>query len=227
MTKKPERRPPPDDQTTWKVFTVTALILGAVFAWQAIKGTSPAAPKPADMAPAAAAPAASAPASKGPVVVGRGKAKNGKDLPPDFRMPEIFSGKEIKLSGYEGGVVLVDFWATWCGPCRMEIPNFVELQEAYRSKGFSIVGVSLDQQGDEVVKNFATQWKINYAMVHDQNGEIGAAYGGIRSIPTTLLIGKDGTVKELFVGYREKEVFEKAIKKALAEASAPAPKKKA
>jgi thiol-disulfide isomerase/thioredoxin len=200
------------DQTTWKVFTVSALILGAVFAYQVIKGTSPATPPPASPS------SVSAPAQavlSGPVVEKRGKSKSGHQLPPDFRLPEIFSGKEIKLSAYAGKVVLLDFWATWCGPCRMELPHFVELHDAYKSKGFSMIGVSLDQQGPDVVRNFASQWKISYPIVVDSSGEVNMAYGGIRSIPMTLLIGKDGSVLESFIGYRPKEVFEEAIKKAL------------
>lgn len=213
----PKKQVSNEDQTTWKVFTVAALILGAIFAWQAIKGSSPAmAPRPADtvaapqMAAAAAAPA-------GGVATMRGKNKKGQPLPPDFNLPEIFSGNPIKLAELEGKVVLVDFWATWCGPCRMEIPHFVELQNTYKKQGFTMVGISLDQQGVEMVKNFSKQWKINYPIVIDSSGEVASAYGGIRSIPTTYLIGRDGTVKETIVGYRPKEVFEEAIKKALKE----------
>jgi thiol-disulfide isomerase/thioredoxin len=222
MAKKqqpPAKKPPisEQDQTTWKVFTVAALILGAVFAWQALKGTSPAeAPKPADAPAAVSAPAAAEPAPAKASVTERGKNAKGRQLPPDFALPEIFSHKEIKLSAYKGKVVLVDFWATWCGPCRMEIPHFVELHQAYKNKGFSVIGISVDQQGDETVQAFAKQWKINYPMIHDQQGDVGMAYGGIRSIPTTLLIGKDGGVITSFVGYRPKEVFEQEIKKALA-----------
>ena len=136
-----------NDQTTWKVFTVAALILGAIFAWQAIKGTAPAeAPKPIEPASVAApSMAAAASPNAGPLVTQRGK-KNGKQLPPDFSMSEIFSGREIKLSAYAGKVVLVDFWATWCGPCRMELPHFIELHKTYSGEGFSMIGVSLDQR---------------------------------------------------------------------------------
>ena len=138
-------------------------------------------------------------------------------VPPDFSLPEVNSGKEVKLSSYKGKVVLLDFWATWCGPCRMEIPHFVELQKTYKKKGFTLIGVSLDQQGPAVVKPFMTKWKINYPMVIDSTGEVQMSYGGIRSIPTTILIGKNGEVKDVFIGYRPKEMFEEAIKKALAE----------
>jgi thiol-disulfide isomerase/thioredoxin len=148
------------------------------------------------------------------------QAQSRSKVPPDFSLPSVTvgaAGKEIRLSSYKGKVVLLDFWATWCGPCRMEIPHFVELQKQYGSKGFTLIGVSLDQQGEAVVKPFMQQWKINYPMVIDAGGEVQASYGGIRSIPTTVLIGKNGEVREVFIGYRPKELFEEAIKKALLE----------
>jgi thiol-disulfide isomerase/thioredoxin len=158
-----------------------------------------------------------APAQPGTVAIQRGKDAKGNQLPPDFTLPDVMTGKDVKLSALAGKVVILDFWATWCGPCRMEIPHFIELQDSYAKKGFTMLGVSLDQQGPEVVQNFVKQWKINYPIVVDQTGDVNVAYGGIRSIPTTLLIGKDGSVKEAFIGYRPKEVFEAALKKALAE----------
>jgi thiol-disulfide isomerase/thioredoxin len=136
-------------------------------------------------------------------------------IPPDFSLPAVGTGKTVTLSKYRGKVVLLDFWATWCGPCRMEIPHLIELQKAYRDQGFNIIGVSLDRQGEPVVKSFMEQWKVNYTMVMDSSGQLANTYGGIRSIPTTLLIGRDGEVKQVFVGYNSKEIFEEAIKKAL------------
>ncbi len=136
--------------------------------------------------------------------------------PPDFSLASVETGKEVRLSALKGKVVLIDFWATWCGPCRMEIPHFVELQKQY-SKDLRIVGISLDQQGEMVVRPFMRQWKINYDIVIDTTGQVQSSYGGIRSIPTALLVGRDGQVKDVFVGYRPKEVFESAIQKALTE----------
>ena len=124
--------------------------------------------------------------------------------PPDFSLASVETGKEVRLSALKGKVVLIDFWATWCGPCRMEIPHFVELQKQY-SKDLRIVGISLDQQGEMVVKPFMRQWKINYEIVIDSTGAVQSSYGGIRSIPTALLVGRDGQVKDVFVGYRSLE----------------------
>ncbi len=135
---------------------------------------------------------------------------------PDFTLTDVSTGKSFKLSDQRGKVVLIDFWATWCGPCRMAIPHLIELQREYRHKGLQVVGVSLDQQGPAVVKPFYQQWKMNYAVVVDETGTVARDYGGIRSIPTALLLDKQGRVLTGFVGYRPKEEYEAAIKAALA-----------
>ena len=138
------------------------------------------------------------------------------DMAPDFSLADVNTGKTFKLSAQRGKVVLVDFWATWCGPCRMAIPHLIELQDLYKGKGLQVVGVSLDQQGPAVVKPFYQQWKMNYIVGVDDQGNVARQYGGIRSIPTAVLIGKNGKVITGFVGYRPKEEYENAIKKALA-----------
>jgi thiol-disulfide isomerase/thioredoxin len=137
-------------------------------------------------------------------------------LAPDFTLTDVSTGKPFSLSSHRGKVVLIDFWATWCGPCRMAIPHLIELQREYRHKGLQVVGVSLDQQGPAVVKPFYQQWKMNYAVVVDDTGTVARDYGGIRSIPTALLLDKHGRVLTGFVGYRPKEEYEAAIKAALA-----------
>jgi thiol-disulfide isomerase/thioredoxin len=135
---------------------------------------------------------------------------------PDFTMIDVSTGKTFRLSEQRGKVVLIDFWATWCGPCRMAIPHLIELQKEYRKRGLQVVGVSLDQQGPAVVKPFYEQWKMNYAVVVDDQGMIARDYGGIRSIPTALLLDKHGRILTGFVGYRPKQEYEQAIKAALA-----------
>lgn len=134
---------------------------------------------------------------------------------PDFTLPDILSNRTVQLSKLKGQVVVVDFWATWCAPCREEIPGFVELQEKYGPRGLRIVGVSLDEAGSgEMVGNFAREWGVNYPVVLD-NGKVAASYGDIRSIPTTFVIGRDGKVVGSHTGFNEKEVFEKEIVAAL------------
>jgi thiol-disulfide isomerase/thioredoxin len=95
------------------------------------------------------------------------------------------SGKPVKFSDFRGKVVILDFWATWCVPCRVEIPHFVELQEQYGNKGLAVIGVSLDEQGLEVVKKFVKQFGVNYPIVIG-NEKVAEAYGGIYAIPLPL-----------------------------------------
>jgi peroxiredoxin len=134
---------------------------------------------------------------------------------PDFNLTEVLSKADIKLSDYRGKVVLIDFWATWCRPCRMEIPHFVDLKKELSEDDFELIGISVDRKGEAVVIPFVKQWKINYPTVIDTGGTVSTQYGGIRSIPTAFLIGRDGKIINRFVGYKPKNVFEQAIKQAI------------
>jgi peroxiredoxin len=134
---------------------------------------------------------------------------------PDFALKDL-NGKEIKLSQFRGKVVILDFWATWCPPCRMEIPHFIALHREYQPKGLEIVGVSLDQGGAQVVRPFAQQNGINYTMLVD-GMPITGMYGGIQSIPTTFVIDKQGRVVKSFVGYNDKSTFETLVQGLLSE----------
>ena len=220
MAKKMQQAPPvtappaasfgrSDQAVLWTSLGVVALIVGGfVFMNRAKSPTAPEQPEPSAVAamqpgPDAAKPAAAVKDERNP-------------LAPDFSLANVNDGKTFHLADQKGKVVLIDFWATWCGPCRMAIPHLIELQKQYKGKGFQVVGVSLDQQGPAVVKPFYQQWKMNYIVVVDDKGEVARDYGGIRSIPTAVLVGKDGHIITGFVGYRPKEEYEKAIKSALA-----------
>jgi peroxiredoxin len=120
------------------------------------------------------------------------------------------NGKVIKLSDFKGKVVILDFWATWCPPCRAEIPSFVELQDAYKNKGVQIIGISLDQDGAAVLKPFIEKNKINYPIVIG-TPKVTADYGGVEGIPTTFIIDKTGKIVAKHVGLTEKSEFEKEI----------------
>ena len=128
---------------------------------------------------------------------------------PAWELKDV-DGKTVKSSDFAGKVVVLDFWATWCPPCKAEIPGFVELQKQYGDKGLVIVGVSLDEQGPEVVTPFMNQFSINYPVVMG-DAKIVQAFGGIRGIPTTFVIDRSGKIVSGHVGFAPKETFEKEI----------------
>jgi thiol-disulfide isomerase/thioredoxin len=132
----------------------------------------------------------------------------------DFTLKDM-QGKDLKLSSLKGRVVLLNFWATWCGPCRMEIPWFVELQEKYREKGLRVVGVSVDDP-PEAMRPFAKEFKINYPLVVGQDrDDVQNAFGPVFAVPITVIIGRDGKVCVKHIGPVTKEQFESEIKSLL------------
>jgi len=130
---------------------------------------------------------------------------------PDFTLTDI-EGNNVSLAEFSGKVVIVDFFASWCPPCRMEVPDFIALMNEYGSGDFAMIGVAVEDLG--AAKSFGEKMKINYPVLVD-DGKVSGAYGPIRSIPTTFVIGKDGNVARVYIGYREKAVFEKDIKELL------------
>ena len=120
-----------------------------------------------------------------------GDISNALKLAPDWKLKNL-EGKTVELSEFRGKVVILDFWATWCIPCRVEIPRFVELQKQYADKGPVVIGVSLDEQGPEVVKKFVKQFGVNYPVVIG-NEKIADAYG-IEGLPTTFVIDRHGRI---------------------------------
>jgi cytochrome c biogenesis protein CcmG/thiol:disulfide interchange protein DsbE len=141
------------------------------------------------------------------------KANTDANMAPDFTLTAI-DGKDVQLSDYLGKVVIIDFWATWCPPCKAEIPGFVELYEQYADAGLEIIGISLDQGDLSVVSNFVKSYNVNYPIVYYKD-EVIMNYGGIRSIPTTFVVDREGKIVERLVGYKPKEFFEKLIKSIL------------
>jgi cytochrome c biogenesis protein CcmG/thiol:disulfide interchange protein DsbE len=128
----------------------------------------------------------------------------------DFTLPSL-DGKPVTLSSFKGKVVLLNFWATWCGPCKAEIPAFVELQEQYAGD-LVVLGLSVDDTADKA-KAFATQYKVNYPMVLGMgHEEIQDAYGPIYGIPASFLISRDGKVCKRHLGIAPKAQFEREIK---------------
>jgi peroxiredoxin len=140
---------------------------------------------------------------------------------PNWDLKDL-NGKSVKLSDFKGKVVILDFWATWCPPCRAEIPNFIDLQTQYKDKGLVIVGISLDQGGPGVVSAFVQAQKINYPIVMGDEG-VSTAYGNIQAIPTTFIIDTNGNIVGRHEGYTEKSAFESEIQKLLPTATASNP----
>jgi len=127
---------------------------------------------------------------------------------PDFSLPDM-TGQQLKLSDYRGKVVLLDFWATWCEPCREEVPHFVELQSKLGDRGLQIIGVSMDD-GPEPVRDFYRQFKINYPVVMG-NAKIGELYGGVLGLPIAFVMGRDGRIYSKHIGATEISLLERAI----------------
>lgn len=131
---------------------------------------------------------------------------------PDFTLPQL-DGQPLQLSSYRGKVVLLDFWATWCVPCRAEIPHFVELQQKYGDRGLQIIGVSMDDSADPVGP-FYQQFHMNYPVVMG-TAKTGEAYGGVLGLPIAILIDRNGLIRLKKIGAADMAVLEREISQLL------------
>ena len=139
---------------------------------------------------------------------------NAKAANMNFTLKDL-GNKEVKLTSLKGKVVLLDFWATWCGPCKIEIPWFIEFQDKYGKDGLQVVGVSIDDTLDKL-KPYTFQMKMNYLVLQGLNhDDMQDAYGPMFGIPVTVLISRDGKVCSKHVGLSSKDSFEKEIKSLL------------
>ncbi len=132
---------------------------------------------------------------------------------PDFTL-ESLDGKNMRLSDFRGKAVLLNFWATWCGPCKIEMPWFVELQNQYASQGLQIVGVAMDDASKDDIAKFTKEMGVNYPILIGKEA-VGDEYGGVPALPESFIIGRDGKIVDKILGLRGKAEIEDSIKKAL------------
>ncbi|WP_372639273.1 TlpA family protein disulfide reductase [Fodinibius sp.] len=130
---------------------------------------------------------------------------------PDFTL-KTMEGEEFTLSDQQGRIVVLNFWATWCAPCRKEIPDFMELHEELNDNGVLFAGVSLDEEGWEKVRPYAEDMGINYPIMVD-DGSVSREYGPIRAIPTTFIINKKGQVEYVAPGMLTKDKLQPLLEK--------------
>jgi peroxiredoxin len=150
---------------------------------------------------------------------GAGIPRTGNEMKgqaaPDFSLQTV-EGKTVHLSDFRGKGVLLNFWATWCQPCKIEMPWFSELQKQYGPQGLQIIGVAMDDAGPEEIGKFAHNLGVNYPILVGQEA-VGTAYGGVQFLPATFYIGRDGKVLDKVFGLKGRGEIEDSIKKALAE----------
>jgi peroxiredoxin len=141
------------------------------------------------------------------------KPEKDRKPAPDFSLRDA-TGRTVRLEDYRGRVVLLDFFATWCGPCRIEIPWFVELERRNKDRGFNVLGVSMDDDGWEVVKPFLAELGVNYRVVIG-NDTTSQMYGGVNALPTTFLIDRKGNIAAIHIGLASRREFEDGIEQLL------------
>jgi peroxiredoxin len=132
---------------------------------------------------------------------------------PDFALPSL-DGKILKISDFRGKAVLLNFWATWCEPCKVEMPWFVDMQRKYGPQGLQVLGVAMDDSSPKQIAQFAQELGVNYPVVIGKE-EVGAQYGGIEYLPSTFYISRDGKVLDHVFGLVSRSEIESNVQKAL------------
>lgn len=135
---------------------------------------------------------------------------------PDFELKSL-DGSKVKLSDFRGRAVLLNFWATWCGPCKVEMPWFVELQKQYGPQGLQIIGVAMDDAADDEIAKFAKEMGVNYPVLLGTEA-VGQSYGGVNVLPTTFFVDRDGKLIAREFGLQSRSVFVDHIKESLGQA---------
>jgi thiol-disulfide isomerase/thioredoxin len=188
---------------------VALLAISVPFVWQHDLEAEPAARAPM-VAPVASHQPDAVPASHEEQSDDAACMADAKPAKMDFTIKDL-DNKDVLLSSFKGKVILLNFWATWCGPCKAEIPGFVELQKAY-PKDLTIIGYSVDDDAAKA-RAFAAEYKMNYPILLGLGREdVQDAYGPFWGIPASVLISRDGKVCKKHIGIAPKAVFEKEVK---------------
>jgi thiol-disulfide isomerase/thioredoxin len=137
-------------------------------------------------------------------------------MAPAFERKSIPEGKSTPLASFRGKAVLLNFWATWCGPCKIEMPWLVDLQKKYGPQGLQIVGVAMDDTSDKEIADFTHKMGVNYVVLKGTE-KVGDLYGGVEGLPTTYYLDRSGKVVDKTLGLASESVIEDAIKKSLAQ----------
>jgi thiol-disulfide isomerase/thioredoxin len=133
---------------------------------------------------------------------------------PEFSLKSVPDGKTVSLSSLRGKAVVVNFWATWCGPCKIEMPWLVDLQKKYGDQGLQIVGITKDDSNEATIAKFTKKMGVNYTVLVG-NQHVVDLYGGVGGLPTSFFVNRSGKVVHEIVGLDSESKFEDAIKKAL------------
>ncbi len=137
---------------------------------------------------------------------------------PDFTLPDL-KGKSIQLSSFKGKAVVVDFWATWCEPCKVEMPWLVDLQKKYGPQGLQILGVAMDDADEQTIQEFAHKMGVNYPVLKGTEA-VADLYGGLDGLPATFFVDRSGKIVDVAVGLTNQSVLEDSIKRALEQTQA-------
>ena len=151
-------------------------------------------------------------------VAGRRSAQKPKltasgNLAPDFALTDL-DGRKLTLSDYRGKVVLLDFWATWFGPCRSEIPHFVEMQNTYGPQGFQVIGISMDDDA-KPVREYFQRYRLNYPVAVGDD-KLADRFGGTLGLPVNFIIDRQGRIHAKYLGATDVSVFDSDVKGLLA-----------
>ena len=148
------------------------------------------------------------------------KPESQRKKAPEFALKDS-NGQTVTLADFKGKVVLLNFWATWCGPCKVEIPWFIDFETKYRDQGFAVLGVAMDDEGWEVVKPYIVSKKVNYRVVMGTD-LMANLYGGVESLPTTFILDREGRIARTHIGLVSKSEYENDMQELLKQKRASA-----